>query len=363
MKQRIFSLVVVVFVGIVFLAGCTDYHQIPNGNVAKRKTEAGLEAKIYGPGSVDLWDFRDKKRLVALEFAQIEKEAKDEILCQDKMNLPFRVEARFGIPRDDDKAINTAFAELSPDKKLDKKVDQISNEKWFKTYAKAALLATAKGVLSHYKTMEVGMQLKVYPLNKEGKPDSAKEPVIVGVSRETLNAQLKSDLDKVLKNTPVKCFFAAFTNFDYPTVVTEAIESAKRVEIEIGQERAEQEKRLIKAANEEAIAQYNYRIEVLDALKVADSNRIIGDSVSLGFLWYLQTKVLGEAAKGPNNWGFVPYTAFESQAASGVLNAKVMDEMLGKRLTQGGADQVSDLAKKLKEQLPKVKIEEAPKSK
>jgi len=345
-----------------FVTGCADFQQVPNGNVGKRSDEAGLGKEIFkGPAAVDVYDFRGKKRVICLENSQYAATVEDRILCQDKMNLPFRAEARFGIPRDDDSAINTAFSDLSPDVELSEKVAQISNVKWYNTYARAPFLATAKGVLAKYETMEVGMVQEVYPLDDKGNPDYNQEPVEVGVDRDTLNALLKKELDETLKGSPVECLFAAYTNFEYPGMITTAIEENKEREIAIEKERSEQKKRLVQKQNEEALAQYNYRISVLDALKVADSNRIIGDSVSLGYLWYLQTKVLGEAATGPNNWGFIPYTAFESQAAGGMLNAKLMDEMLGKRLTDGsGTDDISDLAKKLMKERPKVTIEDVP---
>ncbi len=354
--RLILCLMLLVFAGTL-MTGCTEYVQVPNGSVAKKSTDSGLEPKIYGTGSVNIWAIRDKNRLVCLETAQYSHTLNDQILCQDQMNLPFTVEARFGIRTDDDAAMNTAFVDLSPDRELATKVAQITSKRWFSNYAKSPLLATAKGVLSRYETMEIGMVREVYPLNESGAPDSTSAPQLIGVSREILNAALKSDLDKALRGTPVVCFFAAFTNFDYPDVVTDAIEQAKRVEVEIQEEANEQAKRLLVKQNQEELAMYDYRIEVLDALKVADSNKIIGESVSLGYLWYLQTKVLGQAAEGPNNWGFIPYTAFESQAGSGLVNAKMMTQELSKGLTGGVNMTPSKTARDIAKQRPEVKLE------
>jgi len=99
-------------------------------------------------------------------------------------------------------------------------------------------------------------------------------------------------------------------NDDFPEFVTKAQEEKVKRRVEIETEGAEQEKRVIIAENNLKIAELQYKVELVEASMIADSNKIIGSSITGGYLAWWQLKVLGEAAKGPNNWGFIPYNDF-----------------------------------------------------
>lgn len=62
------------------------------------------------------------------------------------------------------------------------------------------------------------------------------------------------------------------------------------------------------AKGELQLAQLEYEKQLVEAAMIADSNKIIGASITPAYLAYWELKVLSEAAKGPNNWGFIPYT-------------------------------------------------------
>jgi hypothetical protein len=364
MKKHRFMIVLLALMAIS--AGCANYKEVPGGNVAKKKTEDGFTSALYEAGSVDLYAWRQSKvSMVCLEVSENSQQVSAEILCQDQMNLPYVATARFAVRKSggewNEDAINTLFR-LSPDKVLDEgeaRVTQITSGNWYRIYGQGAFQATSKEVLSHYETMEIGMVRMVQPVGPDGVAIPDAEPIEIGVPRDELNANLMRALNDSLEGTPIVCTFAAYTNFDYPDEVTDAIKRAKQREIEIQEEQMEQQKRLVEANNQESIAQINYRIAVLDALKVADANRIIGDSVTLGYLWYQQTQVFGEAAKGPNNWGIVPYTAFESVAGSDMANTVLMSERLGERISPESTEEIHPIGQRIMNNRPEVELRDS----
>ena len=349
MKRKKYIIVAMaVILAIMMITGCAEYKPVEPGQVGKKVTKSGAEEGVLYPGSYDIWDFRGRTRIVLLDVSEGAYKVNGQALCQDKMNLPFTVEVRM-CAKKDEANYNTIFATIEPDVrkfKEDDKLSLISRGKLYETYVAPVVTNVAKRVITGFETMEVGIVRYIQP---EGEKGDSIEPIKVGISRAELDSKIFTTIKDALVSTPIELKYAAVTNIDYPEIVTSAVEKAKQREIEIKEEEATQKKRLIAKRNEEEWQFIDYRIKVREAQMIADFNLIIGSSINFGFLRWWQLKVFAEAAKGPNNWGFIPYDMLSPEKASALIpQMERMNRALQKTL---GPDATEDLSPFAKEQM------------
>ena len=76
----------------------------------------------------------------------------------------------------------------------------------------------------------------------------------------------------------------ATSNFDYPDVITDAVEKKRRKEIEIQEEKARQAMELLKADNRLKIAQKMKIVRVAEAEAEAAYVRILGEALTPRYL-------------------------------------------------------------------------------
>lgn len=255
--------------------------QVPPGHVGMCRTVDGFEGEpmpagfhtCWGPGSdMYLLEVSDKEQIINMN-----------VLCKDSLNFKFDVAVLTAADRENKALLKEMFENITP-----RAGNTISGDQIFLTYAKSVVDQEARKVVSKYETNQI----------------VAKRPEIIAEIQSSINAALKGSIVKVKRVT--------VNNLDFPEVVTAAQEERARRQVEIETEKAEQQKRLLKAQNALKVASLEYEQSLLEASMISDSNKIIGQSITPEYLAWWQMKVMSEAASGPNNWGFIPYTDFSS---------------------------------------------------
>lgn len=85
-------------------------------------------------------------------------------------------------------------------------------------------------------------------------------------------------------NTPMSVNMIATSNFDYPRVITTAMEKKRQREIEIEEEKAKQAVELLKATNRLKIAQKMKITRAAEAEAEAIYMKIVGSSLNSNYL-------------------------------------------------------------------------------
>lgn len=290
------------------LAGCATMckEQVPPGHVGMCRTVDGFEGDpvpagyhtCWGPGSaMYLLEVSDKEQVINMS-----------VLCKDSLNFKFDVAVLTAADRDNKALLKEMFENITPMGGNTITADQI-----FLTYAKSVVDQEARKVVSKYETNQ-----------------------IVDKRAQIIN-EIQTSVNEALGGSIVKVKRVTVNNLDFPAVVTKAQEERAQRQVEIETEKAEQKKRLLKAENALKVASLEYEQQLLEAAMIADSNKVIGVSITPEYLAWWQMKVMSEAASGPNNWGFIPYTDFGSSAttnASKWSGKNLMDEELKMKIRE-----------------------------
>jgi hypothetical protein len=278
---------------------CTQ--EIPTGHIGRCRTPSGFSDDLNGPGRVSCFN---RDRLYLLEVSDKQVTIKMNVLCADRLNFSFDVGVLAAVDKQNTSAIKDAFENVTPDNGSTISADQL-----IKMYVAPVVDQEARKVVSTYTTDQI----------------VDKRPEIIEKIRAAVKEALNASLVEVKRIT--------VNNLDFPKVVTEAQEKRAQKQVEIETEKAEQRKRLIKAQNELKISEAEYKRDLVEAAKIADANKIIGASLTPGYLAWWQLKVLSEAAQGPNNWGFIPYSDMVNGSASKWTSSQgIVDAELIKRI-------------------------------
>ncbi|MCX6782253.1 MAG: SPFH domain-containing protein [Candidatus Magasanikbacteria bacterium] len=296
--KRNFSVIGIIGFAIAILAstGCTE--EVPGGYVGMVKSPSGFEEDILAPGNHTCFG-RDTMYL--LEASDQQMTVSINQLCADQVNFRFDIGVLFSVDRNNQQAVKASFQNITPAVQGGGATPRITGKQLFDMYVKPAVDQQARKVISRYQTSEIV------------------------VNRARIIEEINSAVNTAFSTSLVKIKMLTVNNDDYPDFVTKAQEEKAKRRVEIETEKAEQEKRVIQAENQLKIAELKYKVDLVGAAMIADSNKIIGASISDGYLAWWQLKVLGEAASGPNNWGFIPYSDFVNQRPG-----------IGNRLTSSG---------------------------
>jgi len=240
-----------------------------------------------------------------IEVSDQEQTINMNVLCKDSLNFSFVVAVLSSVDRENKELLQKMFESVTP---LNNST-VITADQIFQTYARNVIDQEARKIVSNYETSEIVAKRKEILGEIQTSVSGALDGTIIDVKRVTVN------------------------NLDFPEVVTRAQEERARRQVEIETERAEQKKRLLKAENALKISELQYKQQLLEAAMIADSNRIIGASLSPEYLAWWQLKTMSEAAQGPNNWGFIPYSDF-TQGQVGKLGSNTSGAILDAALRQ-----------------------------
>lgn len=233
--MKVFKLFVLIgLLAMVF--GCSEY--VPPGFNGMVMTPEGLSGKILSPGKHSCWG-RDK--MILWEKAEVAKTEKLKILCKDDLNFTFDLKLRGMIAADDAKSITYVLDKQGSRIVWDGSVGKLAFDAIYNTYIKDPARSTARHIVSKYETTQI----------RE--------------ARQEIETKIQENILIALKNTPVKITYLATSNFDYPEVVTNAVEARRKREIEIGEEKAKQAMELLRMENRKALAEKRKSVRMKEA--------------------------------------------------------------------------------------------------
>lgn len=267
----------IMFFIALLTTGCLD--TVPAGHLGSCLTSTGF-GSVEESGSISCWGLFHKARLHNVEVSDADHSVKMNVLCKDSLNFSFNINVLASTNKDNIKEIlkQVTASEFRDGYYV------ITGKDVFDRYAKNLVDQEARRVVSKYETAEI-------VLNRE----------------RILNELQKAMAEAFKGNKMVNIKRVTVNNLQFPEVITKAQEQRAQRNVEIETEKAEQSKRRLKLVNQMELAEANAKIALIEAQVVADTNKIIGSSITPGYLAWYQTHTFSEAAKGPNNWGFIPY--------------------------------------------------------
>ena len=284
--------------------GCTV--DVPGGHVGKVKSPSGFDGDLLSPGRHPAWG-HDIMYFIEVSDKQLSVEINQ--LTTDRINFKAVIGVLFAVDRTNKKAMDEAFGNITPAGQF----NTITAQQLFETYVKPLADQEARGIYSKYASTEVVK-------NRQN---------IVEEVKTAITAKFTGGLI-IVKQVTVN-------NDDFPLEVTKAWENRAQESIGVEIEKAKQSRKMIEKENALALEQIDYEIQLVKAANIADANRIIGNSISPGYLAWWQLDVLGKAASGPNNWGFIPYTDYTNGKGADILASRtslsgLVDAELMKRI-------------------------------
>jgi len=234
------------------MVGCTS--EVPPGYVGMVMTPDGLRGDVLAPGRHACWG-RDKMFWIQTKEETIQEPMS--ILCKDDLNFKFHLNVRARL-RPVKKAND--FNELLSRKGSDMKDGMLSFDSLYKTYVNPVARSTARGIVSRYQTTDIR-----------------------GARAEIEKAVL-TKLHSAMEGTPMEVVTVTTSNFDYPDVITAAVEKKRQREIEIEEEKANQAKELLKAENRLKLAEKMKQVKAAEAEADAVAIQIMGVSLTDKYL-------------------------------------------------------------------------------
>ena len=248
-KLGLFGLLIVV---IGTMTSCNDV--VPAGYVGMVKTTSGIQEEVLQPGHHTCWG-RDEMYLV--ETLESTETIKMDILCKDELNFKFDVKVRSKINYDDaaelKSILNNQGSKVNGENILE-------YETLYNIYVKPVVDATSRATVSKYETMQISE------------------------NREAIQKSIFEDVTTKLEGTPMIVTSINLSNFDYPDVVTQAMESKKKREIQIEEEKANQKLELLQIENREIIADKEIVVKKKEAQAEAIYIKIIEGALNNRYL-------------------------------------------------------------------------------
>lgn len=244
-------LLFVLVIAAMNFVGCTT--EVPPGYVGMVLEPAGLTGVALEPGRHSCWG-RDQMILVeTLEPTHTEHLS---VLCADDLNFKFDLKIRSRLKARDGEGLKEVL------NKQGAKMEnyQLAYEVLYQTYVSPAARSIARTLVSKYQTTQI---------------------------RENREEIQKTILEKLIastKGTPVEVVMAVTSNFDYPEVITAAVEKRRKKEIEIDEEKAKQAMELLKADNRLKVAQKMKTVRTAEAEAEAVYFRILGKALTSNYL-------------------------------------------------------------------------------
>lgn len=258
--------------------GCTE--QIPPAHLGKVLSSSGYSPDVYPPGRATSWG---RDRLILLETGTRTVSEPLTLIMADKLTLRADVKFRTRV-KGTDQIINAMFNDIVP---LDNKV---SLTQVYNTYGKMIIRNKGREILSQYTVDDVH---KNYA---------------------RISSEIHHELTTAFAGVPLEISDVALGNIQYPDIVTAAVEESAQKKMQIEREKNQAAIDLVKKKNEEKLAEADYRIEMIKARTLRDSNKTIGDGVTPMLIQYKALEVQAKMAAN-NNAVFMPYDALGSIGA------------------------------------------------
>ncbi len=247
----------------VVALGCTE--QVHPGYVGMIILPEGLTGDPLQPGRHSCWG-RDE--LVLIETQEQTAKEKLSILAKDDLNFAFDLVVKTRLAATDGGSIKGllnrqgSLMVQGPGSKRTLKMDVL-----YKNYVKPVARSVARMIVSKYDTTEI----------RE--------------NREKIQKAINKTLAKDLEGTPVVLVAAYTSNFDYPKVITDAVERKRKKQIEVQEEEARQAMKLLQATNRQDVAKAERTTRALEAEAEAAYMKIIGGALTPAYIERLKVQV------------------------------------------------------------------------
>jgi hypothetical protein len=241
----------------IFALGCTE--RVPPGYVGIVLTPSGFESDIIQPGNHACWG---RDRLVLIETKEETVKERMSILCKDDLNFKFDLNVRARLRAvGSSKALKAILNRKGADIKEVKGIGNVlSFNTLYKTYIQPVARSVARTNVSQYETTQVRDH------------------------RKDLEKAVLANLIKSVEGTPLEVVTITTSNFDYPDVITKAVEKRRKREIEIKEERAKQAMELLRADNRLKLAEKLKQVRAAEAEADAVYIQILGRSLNKDYL-------------------------------------------------------------------------------
>lgn len=247
----------------VVMIGCNS--RVPPGHVGMKMETSGVQEEVLPAG---LHPCFGRDRMVVIELAEETTSEEMSILCADDLNFSFDLKVRSKLRSSDSSALANLLAIQG--KNINWKVEGdfgsgcttgvLSRDFLYVTYVRPQARSIARDVVSKYQTTEI----------RE--------------NREAIQGEIQTRISKALEGTPMEVTMVAASNFDYPDVITKAVEKRRAREIAIQEEEAKQRMEMLRAENRQKIAEKMKTVRVAEAEAEAAYNQITGRSLTPEYL-------------------------------------------------------------------------------
>lgn len=235
----------------IMLSSCNT--NVPAGYVGMVKTADGIQQEVLMPGHHSCWG-RDEMLLI--ETLESTETIKLSILCKDELDFKFDVKARSRLVYKDAKdlkdILNSQGSKMSDGK--------LSYKTLYSIYVEPVVDAVSMSVVSKYTTMQISE------------------------NRDKISKTIFEEVNKKLKGTPMIVTDINLSNFDYPDVVTKAMEAKKKREIGIETEKANQALKILEIQNREIVADKEIVVRKKEAQAEAVYINIIESALNKEYL-------------------------------------------------------------------------------
>jgi hypothetical protein len=250
MKKWMTTIGLVMAIGV--LAGCTE--AVPPGYVGMIMEPIGLTGLPLQPGRHACYG---RDRLILVETKEVATKEAMQILCKDSLNFKFDLVLRTRLKSKNGRALKEILNKQGSNINEE---DILTIDTLYTTYVRPAARNVARGVVGQYETTQIQAQ------------------------RAAIQAEITKRLTKELEGTPMELVAAYPSNFDYPDVITQAVERQKKREVEINEERARQATNLLKATNRQQIAEKMKVVRAKEAEAEAAYIAIVGKAITPEYL-------------------------------------------------------------------------------
>jgi len=256
MRERMRLISCVMAAGmLLLLSGC--WEDVEPGWVGIRKTPGGLEKTMLQPGSHSCWG-RDK--MIVVESVEQTVSEQLSILCSDDLNFKCDVKIRSRLKTMTAEELVELLRLQGSKVQWNGDVGSLSYKSIYDTYISPEARSISRQVISKYQTTQI----------RE--------------AREAIQKSITESLLVALKKVPIEITSVVTSNFDYPDVITQAVEKKRQKEIEIDEEKAKQAMELLKAQNRMRIAEEMKKVRAAEAEAEAVYNRILAESITAEYL-------------------------------------------------------------------------------
>ena len=254
------------------LATMTSCNEVvPAGYVGMVKTTSGIQEKVLQPGHHTCWG-RDEMYLI--ENLESSERIKLSILCKDELNFKFDVKVRSRVTYEDAKGLKKILNSQGSKAKD----GVLEYNTLFKIYVEPVVDAVSQSVVSKYTTMQISDH------------------------RDEIKKSIFDEVNKQLEGTPMEVTSINLSNFDYPDVVTKAMEAKKKREIDIETEKANQALEVLQIKNREVLADMEITVKKKEGQAEAIYIKIIQDALNKEYLTLkniqAKDKLYGKVGKG-----------------------------------------------------------------